>query len=290
MKKNKSIQADYRVVKNVLLYSPDEESHPAKIKGKWFLDKKHNLQLVVDKSLSKRFGKTISFQTRVESVSKNKITFELLERNTPLGLNVKRITLNGDWFLNKENKLSFRVKTDQKHCEIVFSNKFEITKNNEIIYLYSRDTKERTVVSSFLLKGNWRLEKDVLSYAVEGSKNSTLDFKVSFKKNIKLYDQKIVFIVKAQKRESLKISLTGRWYICRGLKAEFTLNNNRGKISFIVTRSINNKKLVLKLYGDKKNLGVDLIIEKKIKGNLISFLKLKLAKEKRLDLGAIFVF
>lgn len=230
-------QGHYTVEANNLIYYPREQNIKIKVKGKWALSRTHDLIFIVDRSMSERFGETISLRTKIEKAGSNQIAFKAIERRTPLGKEIKRIYLDGTWRMDTYHRLRFAFKKDKQSQELLFRNEWQITKDNQLIYRYRRNVKKREVFHAFVLTGQWEFNGRTLKYKIDGTPDSSLNIKISQKKTAcdpkqKRIDFEYGFGYERKDKVRVKkrtFSLFGTWKIYSHAQVGFVVSYPKNK-------------------------------------------------------------
>ncbi|MBN2483144.1 MAG: hypothetical protein JXD21_02920 [Candidatus Omnitrophica bacterium] len=215
-----------------LIYYPHDKNVKVRVNGKWALDRAHNLIFIVDRSMNQRFGETISFQTKIEAAAGDRIVFKTLQRKTPLHREIRRIYLDGVWSMDAYHRLKFTVKKDKRSGELLFKNQWQVLKNNQLIYSYRKNLKDRAEFHSFLLQGRWEFAGRRLTYKVDATPDAALNITVSRKKipcnpADKKIDFEYGFGYQRQNRVRVKkriCSLFGTWKIYSKTKIGFIMS------------------------------------------------------------------
>lgn len=289
----------FEIKRNELLYYPHTREtqsipHVLKVTGTWQIDKNHDLAFIVDESQNHIFGRSIKFSARIENAGESRIEFSLLDRTTPALRDIHRIKLDGFW-RSHYNKLAFCVQRDGARDELIFSNTWDVTERNQIIYLYTRTMGRRQITSSFLIQGRWSYRDGALTYAVENSRTSQLKFEVSAAHtlaNPRL--GRLDFTLGAgtsrdvRRAKAQTISLWGKWEAKEcGLEFRVQLAHGVSIFSFGVNKKLSNdKEVVFSLIDERgKPLGFELAFLKKIFGDGSFFIRGKLSQEKKIEAG-----
>jgi len=149
-------------------------------KGKWRLSKDHNLELVVTDT-RKEDKEVLTLNSEVVSVAADEIAF-LITSKKQRGIEVTRLLkLSGRWQADESNRLAFAVSKESGAEDVlVFDGAWEVGRDNEIVYRYSklrlkRKTKEER---SLIFKGHWHMTaKDRLAYMLDTGGESGFVFK-----------------------------------------------------------------------------------------------------------------
>ena len=296
-----TLRGYFKFYNNSLIYYPsrDEEiPHKIKVLGTWKLDKNHNLIFIVDKSQNSIFGNTIKFETKVEKASKHYLSFSMLRRISPTFRKISRVYFRGQWKTNKLGKLIFSVKGDKEESELEFKSGWELTRDNQIIYIYKKKYAGKQTINSFILKGRWKVRSYKLIYYIEDSRDSRLIFDVSLSKVFILpkknkIDIGVGFRASGKKRRIKTITLNGSWRF-KKTALEFITKFGKGLEvwKFKVKRSLGKgKEITLALVDEKdKPLGFEAAFFKKISKEGRFFVKGKWGHQKEIKGGLYFSF
>ena len=301
MAKRISFKGYFEFYNNSLFYYPssqDKIPHKTKVIGTWQLDKSHNLIFIIDESQNNVFGQSIKFDTKIEKATKSYLQFSLLRRITPTLRKITRIKLKGFWKLGSNHRLVFSAKRDPGYDELIFSNHWQVTKNNQIRYIYKRRFLKRKIVNSFTLKGVWKFKRNTLMYCIEDSPRSRLKLSISMGRKIAAFKKdRLEFTLggsleKDKRREEKRVSLWGRWRIGNS-RLEFVFRGGRGRVwIFEVNKKLSkDKEITLKLI-DKKGRprGYRITVAKKIFRDGRLFLRGEYGREKRIQAGLYITF
>lgn len=297
MPKPFSLKGSFQFQNNALFYHPhpqEEIPHRLEVSGRWRLDRNHNLILGVDESQNQIFGKTISLTTKIESTSKDSLSFTLLKRITPTLKNVHKITLKGLWRADSKNRLIFEIERAGGYDELTFGNTWQLTRNNQIVYIFKRTFLKKRIINSFILKGEWSFDRGALIYRVENSDSSRLLFEVGLKKKSLTATRETLGVILGTEFNYRKmLSLYGGWR--RGtLGVDFVsrLGAKPWVWSFKFNKQLStDKEITFELVNkEHKPVGFAITFSKKILKDSHFFIRAKSDEEKRVEAGVYLPF
>lgn len=150
---------------------------PQKIEfsGKYSLDKDHNLIFSLNK-WNKKYGKRGSrLRAKLIGATGSELVFMLRAKTDKKEATFYTMTLNGAWQVDKNNRLVFGVKKDNREVDrFIFLNAWSINKNNEIEYRYGKGP------GIIILRGKWDIRnRHEIRYVITEEKGSALKFSAS---------------------------------------------------------------------------------------------------------------
>ena len=205
-----------------------------KIKGKWALNKNHDLSLAVDKQTRKTFGDKLILKGNIVKINKNSLYFAVTTKTKKGVQSVYVLNLKGSWRADKYNRLTFTARKEKGRTDILtFDGAWDISKNYRIIYKYkkSRLVRKKKKVHTLIFNGWWRISRNLrISYFIDKTSDSGFTFKAVtgiVKKDRLKYELGIKL---SNKRKIIKRTLTffGRWKI-RKNTISLKLTNPSGK-------------------------------------------------------------
>jgi hypothetical protein len=273
--------------------------HQVKLKGEWSLTGNHDLKLTLDKWGRQTFGDRLTLRGNIIDVNKNSVLFGLTTWKKEGTRSTYTIRLQGSWQADKHNRLTFRVKKEErKHDILILNGIWEINKNHRIIYQYKKAHLIRKTKKTHTLafKGYWDIEdKARISYIIDRNTNSIFNFKTSlglFKGNYIKYELGIG-LSKRPKPIKRTITLYGTWKIKKniGLIFEVKYENQKPRaIVFGAEANLTPKNTVsFRLRNDiNKDMSANLKISRKIlKGDGQAYIRaLKSKRESAIFAGA----
>lgn len=180
-----SVSAD-----NVLIYSIREEERwrrefdfpdKLKFKGKWRLDKNHDLELALDDTPSQWGNDVLTLRGEIADTRANELSFLITSRRKAGIEETRLIRLSGLWKTDEFNRLGFSVsKENGKENVLLLDGLWKAGGNNEIVYSYRKTRLIRKVKEerSLIFRGHWQVTaRDRLSYLMDTSGRSGFLFK-----------------------------------------------------------------------------------------------------------------
>jgi len=278
---------------NNLVYQVQKPSHwrrkyniPEKIvlQGNWKLDSNHDLNLVLNKGERVR-KKTLKLQGKVLDAGSDFLIFAVKSRQDEKITAISSLRLKGIWKADRFNRLIFEVKKKKSPDTLIFKNAWILNKSKQIIYNYERLATKQ---AHFLIfKGYWQIsDRKKLSYILEGSKGSYLDFKVNLE-TPNLYPKKgaikyrIGIGLKKRRKERL-VTFEGKWKFSKKGALIFEMDTGAGGIrrfyfSYIL-KLIRANSITFTIFNNaRKSLGMSLTFKRGDldKNNFERFLRFK---------------
>jgi hypothetical protein len=210
-------------------------------KNKWRLNSNHDLEFTVTQSKGLGSVEALSLKGEIAGASSDQLVAVVTSKKVG-GVEVTRIVkLNGRWQADDRNRLCFAVsKQDGKKDVLVFDGKWEIGKDNEIIYRYRRTdlVRKRKEERAIILRGAWRVDgKNKISYLLDTSGESGFVFRAQFESSgvvngLGALKFKVGIGVSRYKRpveQVVKVLGTVRWNMTRKYAIEFEAVGARGR-------------------------------------------------------------
>lgn len=293
--------------------NPDNIPQQLKLKGKWSLDKEHNLVLTLDKWGNQIAGNKLILEGELMDADANALSFMVTSKDSYGKAHIYIIKLSGRWQADKYNRLSFDIEREKGPSDrLTFQGAWEINKQNELIYTYEKSwlAKEKKVTNgstsltigpessrranTITLKGYWDIaEKHRIIYVLNKELKSEFDFRVSVGLPAKrglAYELGIGAIPRKK-----TITLFGSWKLSPRLGLLFEMPAADGKINSVVLEALckldKNYNLDIRLENKRgEDLGINLKLSRKIlKDQGEAFIRaLSLRKEFSLVAGAGF--
>jgi hypothetical protein len=274
-------------------------AHQVKLRGKWSLNKNHDLVLTLDKWRRQTFGDQLTLQGKLLQAEANALLFAVTTRSAK-GLDSRYILrLQGIWQADRRNRLSFRVKKAKgRHDTLILDGIWEINKHHRIVYTYEKArllTKER-LQRTLAFKGFWDIaRRNRLSYELSRYGKSAFYFRTGAGLLAKNYIKYELGIGISGRKHPLRriLVLYGRWKIKRDAGLLFEIEYEQGKakaIKFGADAKLNKQdNIEFRLKNElKKDLGLELKLSRKLlQGDGEAFFKLlKDKKEASVYAGA----
>jgi hypothetical protein len=248
-------------------------------KNKWRLNSRNELELTVTESRGLGSVEALSMKGEIDGIEPHGITALITSKKVG-GVEVTRIVkLNGKWQADDRKRLSFAVsKEGGKEDILIFDGKWDIGKDNEIVYRYRKTAlkKRDRIERSLVFRGAWRINgTDRISYLLDSSGESGFVFKAQLDKagiegKLGALKYKVGIGVSRYKRpveRVVKILGAVRWDMTKRYALEFDVTGAGGR-----------------------KPGMTLTLSRKLLGGE-AFLRLKkLAGEKKAEVGVKFDF
>lgn len=161
---------------NVLAYhvkKSDNVDVPQQIRfsGDWSLGKNHDLILTLDKWNNQIEGNKLVLKGALLSASGDELVFSVASR-----FSISMLRFSGTWQADAHNRLTFQAEKKAGSADaLVLQGKWEINKQNEIVYVYPENT--------ITLRGHWQItDKNKLSYVLNDRLGSRLDLTAGFER------------------------------------------------------------------------------------------------------------
>ena len=273
--------------------------HQVKLRGKWSLNKDHQLQLTLDKWGRQTFGDRLTLQGNIKDVRKNSLLFVVMTRTKENVQSTYGLKLEGSWQADKNNRLTFRVRKEKgRHDILIFDNIWEINKSHQIIYQYKEAhlLRKKKKVRTLTFRGHWDIrDKARISYVIDRNSGSLFHFKpalgvfrdgyIKYEIGIRLSHKPIPIM--------RTVTLYGRWKITRSAGLLFKVKYENGKVhamTFGADAKLAGKDTIsLRLRSiANKDMGVELKLSHKLlKGDGEIFLRgLRSKRESAIYAGA----
>ncbi len=297
---NSNNQLIYEVKESTYWRKEYEISKCITFKGKWSIDKKHNLLFTLSKTKNQLQGEKLLLNTKIIKVKANYLVFSLGTKGGPGTHELRLLQLKGRWQADKYNRLQFLVKKIKTSDTLTFQGSWQI-KNNSLLYTYQRVSlitkTKRTHTLRF--KGYWQINKpNRLTYILDAKGDSSFTFKV-YLETPSLIGRKGVIKYRvgiglkgSNLFKSETISLYGVWKLHRKTGLSFDIDYEKigvKAISFGAFVKINsNNKITFKLRSrEGKSLGMNVeFIRSFLKNKAKWFLKvISENKQPRLEWG-----
>lgn len=265
--------------------------HQVKLRGKWCLNKNHDLVLTLDKWRRQTFGDELTLQGWIVAADSNSISFVVTTRSEK-DIDIRNILkLQGIWQADKHNRLTFRVKKGEgRHDTLTFDGIWEVNHNHRIVYRYEKAQliRKRRLKQTIIFEGHWDIAKrNRLSYVIGRKAKSVFEFQAAIGVLAGNYIRYEVGIGVSDRTRPVRrlVTLFGKWKIKRGVGLLFEIKYERGKLSAIVfgadAKLSKRDKVEFKLKNRlHKDLGLELKLSRKLlKGDGEAFLKLLKSKK-----------
>jgi len=284
-------------------YWKKEKNFPGKmeLRGRWELDVNHNLVLYLKENKSFLSKKRLIFKGNILETQSNALGFSVHSINNESLQKPTLIKLNGRWFSDRFNRISFEIKKDKDSDILTFRNEWQINKNNRIEYVYEiLKTKEKKKI---FFDGFWEIfSKKKIKYNLTKSGSEAFNFSVALQTpNLYPAKSKIKYRIGVgfrKERQDKVISLKGNWKIGRDLglifESDYAKNNPRS-IKFRAKVKVNEvNDLIFTIYnkdGEPLGMSVKFLRKSTSKKHFEYFAKLAKSKtDTSLNLGCTFRF
>ena len=274
-----------------LMPNLEEAPHQVKLRGRWSLNKNHDLVLTLDKWRRQIPGDELTVQGQIVSANANSISFALTTRSEKNIESRNILKLQGIWQADKHNRLTFRVKKGQgKHDTLIFDGIWEVDKKHRIVYRYEKVQliRKDKLKKTLTFKGFWDIaRRNRLSYELSLDGKSAFNFRTGLGFLTEKYIKYEVGIGLSSRKQPLKriITLFGKWKVKRNVGLLFEIEHEKGKVKAIKfgadAKLTKTDKIEFKLKNElKKDLGLELKLSRKLlRGDGEAFLKLLKSKK-----------
>ncbi|MDD5729907.1 MAG: hypothetical protein PHN57_02090 [Candidatus Omnitrophica bacterium] len=208
-------------------------------KGKWNLNKNHDLELVLDETKDQYGKDRLIFKGEIISVSGDELAFEIISRNKGQTGSIGLLKLSGLWQADEYNRICFQVKKNIFPDSLTFLGNWQIGKNQQITYLYEKSSLKTKNKSACTLtfEGFWQINaRNRLTYILENSPKSYFEFRAQYETpNLYPAKGKIKFRIGIGARNSCSkrlktICFYGAWKLNRNLGAVYDMEYGKGKV------------------------------------------------------------
>ncbi len=289
--------------KNLLIYHGKIPAHTKKLqqiklKGKWSLNKSHDLVLTLNKWGNQIAKNKLIIKAALINAGRNQLVFAVTTREISRKRSIYLLKLSGKYKVDKNNRFSFDVGKDKKADSLLFQGSWKL-KNNSILYSYKKylSSKTKKDKQNLVFSGYWDIKnKYRLSYIMDKTSGSDFDFRTSAAVPIKQKGKsglkyELGTGILKNKRRGKTIVIFGKWKIKKDIGLVFEIrygNNTVNLIIFGATIRINKDySLTMDLKSkDNKDLGIRLQLSRRFFKQHKAFLRLILdCQEKAIELG-----
>ncbi len=272
-----------------------------KLKGRWSLNKDHNLVLTLDKWGNQIAGDKLIIEGELIDAKDNRLSFALTSKDSEENSHIYIVQLGGRWQADKHNKLSFNIEKENGLTDkITLFGAWEVNEQNEIAYTYeksacgerSRTTrgKEQNLTKTITFKGYWDIaEKYRIIYVLNKEIKSEFDFRVSVGKPAERGLEYEIGIDAG--RLSKIITLFGTWKISQDLGLLFEMPCEEGKVNRVILGAWGklDKNFTLEMRLENRvgeDLGIDIKLSREIlEGQGEAFIR-ALSSQKEVSIAA----
>ncbi len=287
--------------------------HQVKLRGKWSLNKEHDLVLTLDNWRRQTLGDEVTLQGQIVSVSSSSLSFAVTTRSEK-NLDIKNILkLEGRWQADEHNRLTFKVKKGKgRHDTLTLDGIWELDKKHRLVYKYEKAQliRKKTLKETLVFKGVFDITKrNRLSYELSPDGKSGFDFRTGLGFLHEDYIKYEIGIGGSNRRKPVNrtLFLYGKWKIKRrvGLLFEIKYPATKDSAGRPATTDWRGKPKAIKFGADAKltkrdevkfsikneegkDLGMELKLSRKLlAGDGEAFIKLlKDKKEAAIYVGA----
>lgn len=273
--------------------------HQVKLRGRWSLNKNHDLVLTLDKWRRQTVGDELTLKGEIVAVSSNSISFAVTTRSKE-NLDTRNILkLQGRWQADEHNRLTFKVKKGEgRHDTLTFDGIWEIDKKHRIVYKYEKAQliRKRTLKKNLTFKGSFDITKrNRLSYELSRDGKSAFDFRTGLGFLHEKYIKYEIGIGVSDRKQPVNrtLILYGKWKIKRNVGLLFEIKYEKGKSKAIKfgadARLTKRNEVKFRIKNEmRKDLHLELKLSRKLlRGDGEAFIKLlKDKKEAAIYVGA----
>ena len=191
--------------------------HQVKLRGKWSLNKNHDLVLTLDKWRRQTFGDQLTLQGQIVAASSNSISFSVTTRSEKNIESRNILKLQGRWQADGHNRLTFRIRKAQGiYDTLTFDGIWEINKKHRIVYRYEKTQliRKDKLKKTIIFKGHWDIaRRNRLSYEISRQGKSVFDFRTDIGVLARNYIKYKVGIGVRKRKEPIEriVTLYGQW-------------------------------------------------------------------------------
>jgi hypothetical protein len=251
-----------------------------KLRGKWSLNKEHNLVFTLDKENTQVSGSKLTLRGEIIQARADKIEFSISSRDSNGQAHLYLLSLSGVWQADKYNRLKFLAQRKQEAFdELTLSSTWEVNRRNELTYTYIKErlkTKEKSR-HQLTFAGYWEITRKLrLIYQLDKTLGSYFDFSASLAEPLPRGLRYEIGV--GLRPKTKKITLFGSWRLNPRVGLEFEMPTEQGKIRAIV-------------FGANVRLAPGRLLELKLKNSLNQplGLTLKLSQTLFKDQGEAFI-
>ncbi|MBI4708509.1 MAG: hypothetical protein HY761_11400 [Candidatus Omnitrophica bacterium] len=228
-----------------------------KLRGKWSLDKEHNLVLTLDKWGNQIAGNKLTVESELIDAKDNKLSFAVTSKDSENNTHIYIVKLGGRWQADEYNRLTFNIEKEAGVTErITMRGAWEVNQQNEFMYTYEKSVsgKKEKITKTITLKGYWEIAgKHRIIYVLNKEIGSEFDFKVSVGKPAARGLEYEIGVGVAPSKKT--ITLFGEWKVSKKIGLLFEMPYEEGKI----------RSVILGGWGKlDKNFGLELRVQNKI--------------------------
>ncbi len=283
------IDKDNQIIYHVKKALGPDIPQQLKLKGKWALDRNHNLVLTLDKWGNQIAGNKLTIESELIDAKDNMLSFALATKDSEDKAHIYIVHLGGRWQADECNRLTFNVQKEAgitglsagQAGKITLTGDWEVNsvkkglpngvnKQNEITYTYEKSIagKKKKITKAVTLKGYWDITgKHRIKYVLNKEIESEFDFKVSIGKPVGRGLEYEIGVGASPRKKT--ITLFGCWKVSKNSGVSFEMPCAEGKIRSVIfsgwVKLDKNHKLEARL---QNKTGEDLGIDVKLSRNI----------------------
>jgi hypothetical protein len=258
----------YHVKKSQVSDTPQQ----VKLRGKWALDKDHNLVLTLDKWGNQIAGNKLAVESELIDAKDNRLSFAVTSKDSENNSHIYIVKLGGRWQADEHNRLMFNVEKEAGVTDkITLTGAWEVNQQNEIIYTYEKSLpeKDEKITKTITFKGYWEIAgKHRIIYVLNKAIGSEFDFKVSVGKPAARGLEYELGVGATPSKKT--ITLFGSWRVNKKVGLLFEMPYVEGKVRSVILggwgKLDKNHKLEIRL---QNKIGEDLGIDVKLSRSLL---------------------
>ena len=242
---NKKNELAYEVNEPLAWRREYDIPHKIRLRGKWRLDKDHDLEFVTEEPKDKSAKGVLLLRGRLIAAEADSFVFEMRSavrdnKREPevIGTSIYLLKLEGKWQADENNQLTFLAKKGTAPNALTLQGSWQVNKNQQIFYTYEtrRLKKGSRVTQTVAFEGFWEINsKNRLTYKFLRGSDSRFDFRAQLE-SPDLYPREgvIKYRLGAGIRETVRprvriVSLYGAWKFNRQLGLSFEMEYAKGK-------------------------------------------------------------
>jgi len=274
--------------------------HRYHLDGTWALTRDHGLSLTLHEAARAR-RQTLYLKGAIVDAKAHALTFAFWRHGQNGRRTAQRLSLTGRWQADRKNRLTFLVeKADGSEDRLTFHGAWTVGPHHELLYRYRQPTGPRRAGSPHTLRiaGVWDIQRaDRLVYHVEGSPDSTFDFRASLQRpSLNARDGQLVYQVGVGlargRTQTQRVVLFGTWKLNRDLSVSFEVQYDGGRvhaIRFEGTYAIGprNQVAITLRNSQREGLGMTVTFTRELIPDAGLFLQLRKDAEERSAIGGI---
>ena len=211
------------------------------LKGKWEIDKKHNLLFTLSKTQTQVGGEKLLLNSKIIQAKANYLVCSLGTKGKAGTHGLRLLQLKGRWQADKYNRLQFLIKKIKTSDTLTFQGSWQV-KNNILLYTYQKTSLITKTKRDHTLhfKGYWQINKpNRITYILDAKRGSFFNFKVYLetpsligKKGVIKY--RVGIGLKGSRFfRSDTVTLYGVWKLHRKTGLSFDINYGQNRVKTI---------------------------------------------------------